>query len=229
MAVENPWQEHWGSEYDPVFKHGMVERVLKALDGSGQIGNVVLDMCSGRHPVSKVLRKPGRKILEVDIASSGGGEKTFKRIVADAEQPSSNFGHKRAAVQAARFLGLKDLRNLGTEHIDTAIFSDSLPYIDYQAVIRNTDIYLKVGGKVVIFNWPLRGFDAKHGNLFSDYGVKDNRDLTQFLKGQMGYQVIDTMELDRPDHEGGGIDYYLLPPGKKGEYILAEKVERKKL
>lgn len=229
MVAENPWQEHWGSEYDPVFKHGTVETLLKVLDGKSQIGSVVLDFGSGMHPVSKALRKPGRKILEVDIASPGGGREAFKRIAADAEQPSSSFGHKRAVVQAARFLGLKNLRDLEPGQVDTAIFSDILSYVDYQAAIRNADVYLKVGGKVIIFNWPLRGFDARHGNLFSDRGVKDNRDLTQFLKRQMGYHIADTMELDRPEHEGGGIDYYLLPPGMKSELILAEKVERAKL
>jgi hypothetical protein len=229
MGEKNPWQEHWGGGYDPVFKLGTVEKMLEALDGRNQIGNVVLDVGSGRHPVSKALRKPGRKILEADIASSGGGEETFKRIAVDAEQPSSSFGHKKAVVKAARFLGFKDLRDLEPEQVDTAIFSDILSYVDYQTAIKNVDIYLKVGGKVIIFNWPLRGFDAKQGNIFSERGVKDNRDLTQFLKSEMGYQVKDTIELDRPEHEGGGIDYYLRPPGMKSEFILAEKTERVKL
>ncbi len=58
------------------------------------------------------------------------------------------------------------------------VFADLLNYVDFRKVLRGFGNYLKPGGRMVIVNLPMRG----NQSLFSDKGLKDNRELYEFLQ-----------------------------------------------
>ena len=53
-----------------------------------------------------------------------------------------------------------------------------LNYVDFRKVLNGFTEYLKPGGRIIVFNLPNRG----NGLLFSDNGLKDNRQLYAFLE-----------------------------------------------
>jgi hypothetical protein len=53
-----------------------------------------------------------------------------------------------------------------------------LNYVDFRKVLKGFAEYLKPGGRIIVFNLPNRG----NGLLFSDKGLKDNRQLYAFLE-----------------------------------------------
>jgi hypothetical protein len=76
------------------------------------------------------------------------------------------------------FLGINPKTEAKTQRADTIVFSDTLNYVDFREVLNGFGNYLKPGGRIIVFNLSNRG----HGLLFSDMGLKDNRQLYTFLE-----------------------------------------------
>ncbi|MBV8214121.1 MAG: hypothetical protein JOZ08_12980, partial [Verrucomicrobia bacterium] len=61
-GVANPWQEYWGETYAPELKQRLLKPLLDDLEKEGKIGNLIVDIGSGAHPVTRLLAtRPGRK------------------------------------------------------------------------------------------------------------------------------------------------------------------------
>ncbi len=61
---------------------------------------------------------------------------------------------------------------------DTIVFSDTLNYMDFRKVLSGFAKYLKPDGRIIVLNLPYRG----NCSLFSEKGLKDNRQLYAFLE-----------------------------------------------
>jgi len=62
--------------------------------------------------------------------------------------------------------------------VDTIVVSDTLNYVDFRKVLSACAKYLKPNGRVIVLNLPYRG----NSSLFSEKGLKDNRELYTFLE-----------------------------------------------
>jgi hypothetical protein len=88
-------------------------------------------------------------------------------------------------LRACRFLAMDPKAAAGhLEQVDTIVVSDLLNYVDFRKVLGAFGKYLKPGGRFIVNNLPMRGNQA----LFSDKGLKDNRDLYQFLEEE-GFEI----------------------------------------
>lgn len=71
---------------------------------------------------------------------------------------------------------------------DLVLYSEVLAYVDFRRTMKWFDGYLKPGGFVLIVNKPGRGF----ASVFSEDGVKGNRELTDYLFSDLGYDELFT-------------------------------------
>ena len=142
---------------------------------------MIVDDGSGASPVTRLLKaKPGRKWVCVDIAADNSRLPDELRIRLDAEK-IGQFGtlsFRKALLRVCEFLGIDPQAEAKTERADTIVFSDMLNYVDFRKVLHEFAKYLKPGGRIIVFNLPNRG----NGLLFSDNGLKDNRQLYAFLE-----------------------------------------------
>ncbi len=180
-ADSNPWQRYWGGTYGPELKQWLLKPVFEELERAGKLGDVVVDAGSGAMPVTKFLpAKAGRKRILVDIAADNLRDGDQQRIRLDAEKVGDvgALSFRKALVRVCRFLGLDPKAAANRGGADTMIFSDLLNYVDFRKVLGGFANYLKPGGRIIVINLPMRGNQA----LFSDKGLKDNRDLYRFLE-----------------------------------------------
>jgi SAM-dependent methyltransferase len=177
----NPWQEYWGESYAPELKHRLLKPIFGKLEAEEKIGNLIVDVGSGASPVTQPLKaKLGRKLLCVDIASDNHGSLDDLRIRLDAEK-IGQFGtlsFRKAILRVCAFLEINPRTEAKTERADTIVFSDTLNYVDFRRVLNGFATYLKPGGRIIVLNLPYRG----NRFLFSDKGLKDNRQLYSFLE-----------------------------------------------
>ena len=179
-SAENPWQYYWGSAYGPDLKQWLLKPVFEELERAGNLGALIVDAGSGAVPVTDFLpARPGRKRILVDIAADNACSANEQRIRLDAEKVGdpAALSFRKALVRASRFLGTDPKATLPAR-ADTVVFSDLLNYIDFRKVLRSFSTFLKPGGRFVIVNLPIRG----NQSLFSDKGLKDNRDLVAYLE-----------------------------------------------
>jgi hypothetical protein len=179
----NPWQQYWGESYGSESKQQLLLKpVFTKLETEKKIGNLVIDVGSGALPVTQLLKaKPARKRICIDIAADHVGSLNDLRIRLDAEK-AGQFGSlsfRKALLSVCAFLGINPKTEAKTERADTIVFSDMLNYVDFRKVLNGFGKYLKPGGRIIVFNLPNRG----NGLLFSDKGLKDNRELYAFLEG----------------------------------------------
>jgi SAM-dependent methyltransferase len=177
----NPWQQYWGESYGPELKRWLLEPVFGKLETEGKIGNLIIDVGSGASPVTRLVKtKPGRKRICVDIAADDVGSPDELRIRLDAEKVGQfrTLSFRKALLRVCAFLEINPRKEAKTERADTIVFSDTLNYVDFRKVLREFAKYLKPSGRITVLNLPHRG----NRLLFSDKGLKDNRQLYAFLE-----------------------------------------------
>jgi len=178
---DNPWQRYWGGTYGPELKQWLLKPVFEELEKAGKIGDLVVDAGSGATPVTKFLpARPGRRRILVDIAADNGRSADHQRIRLDAEKVSDTgaLSFQKAMLRVCRFLGMDPKGDASRRGADMMVFSDLLNYVDFRKVLRGFADYLKPGGRMIVVNLPMRG----NQDLFSEKGLKDNRDLYGFLE-----------------------------------------------
>jgi len=177
----NPWQEYWGESYGPELKQRLLKPVFDKLETEEKIGNLIIDVGSGASPVTRLLEpKPGRKRVCVDIAADNGRSVDELRIRLDAEKVGQ-FGalsFRKALLRVCIFLGINPKTEEKTGRADTIVVSDTLNYVDFRKVLTGFAKYLKPDGRIIVLNLPFRG----NRSLFSDKGLKDNRELYALLE-----------------------------------------------
>ena len=177
----NPWQQYWGESYGPELKQRLLKPVFDKLETEEKIGNLIIDVGSGASPVTQLLKtKPARKRIGVDIAADNVGSLDDLRIRLDAEMVGQfgTLSFRKALLRVCAFLEINPKTDGKTERADTIVFSDTLNYVDFRKVLNGFAKYLKPDGRIIVLNLPHRGNHL----LFSDKGLKDNRQLYAFLE-----------------------------------------------
>ncbi len=179
---DHQWQRYWGESYGPDLKQWLLKPVFEELDRAGKIGNLIVDAGSGAAPVTKFLpARAGRKRILVDIAADNARAVDQQKVRLDAEkvgEPGA-LSFRKALLRVCNFLGM-DPRGERNGGADMMVFSDLLNYVDFRKVLGGFARYLNAGGRIVVCNLPMRG----NQELFSEKGLKDNRQLYQFLEEQ---------------------------------------------
>jgi SAM-dependent methyltransferase len=178
--VANPWQEYWGETYAPELKRQLLKPLFESLEKEGKVGKLIVDIGSGAHPVTRlVATRPGRKRVCIDIAADNRGSVEELRLRLDAEKIGQlcRLSFRKALLRVCTFLEINPRKGAETQHADTIVISDTLNYVDFRKVLRGLASYLKPNGRIIILNLPYRG----NHSLFSDLGLKDNRQLYAFL------------------------------------------------
>lgn len=178
---ENPWQEYWGETYAPDLKRTLLKPIFDELDKAGKIGDLVVDIGSGSRPVTRLLEaRPGRKRVCIDIAADSGVASNEIRLRLDAEQLGEirRVSFLRALFEVCAFLGINPRKEKEIQRADTMVVSDTLNYVDFRKVLSGFASYLKPNGRIIILNLPYRG----NQSLFSERGLKNNRELYAFLE-----------------------------------------------
>ncbi len=177
----NPWQEYWGESYGPELKQRLLKPVFDKLEIEENIGDLIIDVGSGAAPVTKLLKtKPARKLICVDIAADNVESSYDLRIRLDAEKVGEfkTLSFRKAILTVCGFLEINPKTEAITDRADTIVFSDTLNYVDFRKVLSSFSKYLKPDGRFIVLNLPYRG----NALLFSDKGLKDNRQLLSFLE-----------------------------------------------
>jgi SAM-dependent methyltransferase len=176
----NPWQEYWGESYSPELKLLVLKPVFGQLESEEKIGNLIVDVGSGASPITRQLKtRPGRKRVCVDIAADNGRSLDELRIRLDAEKVGQfgTLSFRKAILRVCAFLEINPKTDKEVERADTIVVSDTLNYVDFRKVLNGFAKYLKPNGRIIVLNLPYRG----NSSLFSDNGLKDNRQLYAFL------------------------------------------------
>ena len=157
------------------------------LEKEGKVGNLIVDVGSGAHPVTRLLAaRPGRKRICVDIAADNGESVDELRLRVDAEKIGQldQLSFRKARLRACVFLKIDLRTDTDFQRADTMVISDTLNYVDFRKVLSGLASYLKPNGRIIILNLPYRG----NQSLFSDLGLKDNRQLYPVLE-EHGFEI----------------------------------------
>jgi hypothetical protein len=197
--VANPWQEYWGETYAPELKRRLLKPLFDDLEKEGKIGDLIVDIGSGAHPVTRLLAtRPGRKRVCVDIAADNRGSVDELKLRLDAEK-IGQFGQlsfRKALLRICSFLEIDLRKDEVAQQADTMVIADTLNYVNFRKVLSGLASYLKPNGRIIILNLPYRG----NHSLFSDLGLKDNRQLYPFLAEQ-GFEIEHKGFPKRPRNE----------------------------
>jgi hypothetical protein len=198
-GVANPWQEYWGDTYAPELKQRLLKPVLDDLEKEGKVGNLIVDIGSGAHPVSRSLAaRPGRKRVCIDIAADNGESIDELRLRLDAEKIGqlNRLSFCKALLRVCVFLKIDLRKDAEIQRADTVLIADTLNYVDFRKVLSGLTSYLKPHGRIIILNLPYRG----NQSLFSDLGLKDNRQLYPVLEEE-GFEIEQKLFPKRPRNE----------------------------
>jgi SAM-dependent methyltransferase len=177
----SPWQQYWGESYGPELKSQLLRPVFDKLETEKKLGDVIIDLGSGASPVTRLLKtRSGRKRICVDIAADNVQSSDELRVRLDLKEVGhcASMAFRKAMLRVCAFLGINPRMVEERERVDLIVMSDILNYVDFRAVLSAFANYLKPEGRIIVFNLPYRG----NGLLFSDRGLKDNRQLFEFLK-----------------------------------------------
>lgn len=197
--VANPWQEYWGETYAPELKHRLLKPLLDDLEKEGKIGDLIVDIGSGAHPITRLLAaKQGRKRVCIDIAADNRESVDELRLRLDAEKIGQldRLSFRKALLRVCVFLKIDLRKDAEIQRADTMVISDTLNYVDFRKVLRALASYLKPNGRIIILNLPYRG----NQSLFSDLGLKDNRHLYPVLE-EHGFEIEHKLFPKRPRNE----------------------------
>jgi SAM-dependent methyltransferase len=178
---DTPWQRYWGDAYGLDLKQWLLKPLFEKLEHEGKVGDLIVDVGSGARPVSRFLPpRPGRKRILVDVAAENCASADEQKIRLNAEkiaQPAA-LSFRKALLRVCNFLEIPPAAPANAIGADTIVFSDLLNYVDFRKVLRGFARFLKPDGRIVIVNLPMRGNES----LFSEKGLKDNRQLYEFLE-----------------------------------------------
>jgi len=177
---DTPWQQFWGEAYGLQLKRWLLKPVFEMLEAEGKIGCLVVDVGSGAQPVTQFLPPaPARKRILVDVAADNRRFEAGQKIRLNVEKVGDlgALSFRKALVRVCRFLEVRPGTDPGAQGADMMVFADLLNYVDFRKVLRGFACYLKPEGRIIIVNLPIRG----NQSLFSAEGLKDNRQLYQFL------------------------------------------------
>jgi SAM-dependent methyltransferase len=195
----NPWQEYWGETYAPELKQRLLKPLFIELEKEGKIGNLIVDIGSGAQAVTRLIEpRPGRKRVFVDIAADNRGSADELRLRLDVEKIGhpEQLSFRKALLRVCAFLQINPRNEAEIHRADTMVISDTLNYVDFRKVLSGIASYLKPNGRIIILNLPYRG----NHTLFSDLGLKDNRQLYPFLEEQ-GFEIEHKAFPKRPRNE----------------------------
>jgi hypothetical protein len=198
-SVANPWQEYWGETYAPELKQRLLKALFAELEKEGNVGDLIVDIGSGAYPVTRLLAtRPGRKRVCVDIAADNRGSVDELKLRLDAEKigQSGQLSFRKALLRVCAFLQINPRKEAEIQRVDAMVISDTLNYVDFRKVLTGLASYLKPNGRIIILNLPYRG----NHTLFSDRGLKDNRQLYPFLEEQ-GFEIEHKAFPKRPRNE----------------------------
>jgi hypothetical protein len=198
-GVANPWQEYWGGTYAPELKQRLLKPLLDDFEKEEKVGNLIVDIGSGAHPVTRLLAaRPGRKRVCVDIAADNGESVDELRLRLDAEKIGQldRLSFRKALLRVCVFLKIDLRTDTEIQRVDTMVISDTLNYVDFRKVLSGLASYLKPNGRIIVLNLPYRG----NQSLFSDRGLKDNRELYPALE-ELGFEIEHKLFPKRPRNE----------------------------
>ncbi len=191
------WSHCWGDVYGHEYKLQDVLPVLDRFDAERGLGEVILDVGSGKHLYLDMLTRP-HSIVAVDIA--GAAEKNgsvFDGVpLSRAKVLGAQYDIRKITDSSARetrsvlakvggFLGVDCQQGDSQRQIDTVYFGDIFNYLDYPVVLNGISRYMKVGGKVAIANQPGRGY----GHLFAPERPQNNTELLMTLE-KLGFELL---------------------------------------
>lgn len=176
----NLWREKWGNTYDRDFKRKVMGNLLERMSIKGRIGQVVLDVGSGKEPVSKLIPEP-KKVITIDVGGTlalPGNNLHLQYDFEDLSQKREPIS-SQATDEIAKFLGREPQEIRQNPWADTIIMADILNYVPYEATLNTSSKLLRPGGRIVIFNKPGRGYSK---DLFSENGLKINSELFEEIE-----------------------------------------------
>ena len=198
-GVANPWEEYWGETYAPELKQRLLKPLLDDLEKEGKLGNLIVDIGSGANPVTRLLATmPGRKRICVDIAADNGEsvDELMLRMDAEKIEQLDRLSFRKALLRVCLFLKIDLRTDPDIQRADTMLISDTLNYVDFRKVLSGLTSYVKPHGRIIILNLPYRG----NQSLFSDLGLKDNRQLYPVLE-EHGFEIEQKLFPKRPRNE----------------------------
>ena len=183
-------------QYDPAWKDENVVPVLKEMSEKGELGEVVVDVGAGH---SSLVRNLANKhtVGTMDIVRPSPTSPEHFAIQADLrslDKPKRRT--KKDLLQAAHVLKERGL----PRQVNTFVLADTLNYIDYRKLLKELDIVLAPGGRLIIINEPGLG----PGEFMEPNATRlhRNSELLSFLESPvprgMGYFI------ERPRHRDSG-------------------------
>jgi len=205
------WENIWGYDYNSKNEAEFTNDFLARLEKEGKIGDVVVDIGSGAHPLSDIIKRervksrmrelreeerpPEVKAITVDIAGDRRAPGHLKYDV-DNLKGEKLYSTNKAILKVCRELGIDPRTDTDPEKVDTIVLSKILCYVDYQSIIPALAKYLKINGRFIIINNGDKGYKK----LMAPGGVKSNDELLSFLEG-LGLEIE---EKDYPYQEEDG-------------------------
>jgi SAM-dependent methyltransferase len=209
----NQWQQYWGESYGPELKQWMLAPVFDRLEAEGKIGDLIIDVGSGALPVTGILKPtPARKRICVDIASDNvaSGDTLGVRLDAEKAGQLEDLSFRKVLLRACAFLEINPRTEIQTELADTMVFSEVLNYVDFRKVLQGFSNFLKPGGRMIVINLPFRG----NRSLFSERGLKDNRQLYAFLE-ELDFETEFKAFPKKPPQEADESEEFIVLVAKK--------------
>ncbi len=188
------WEQAGGaSDYNAEWKEKITGYLKKILKREGiEIGSVIIDLGSGKRPVSEHIAPPDSKVIYVDFNApeKDHAHNQHVHIQRDIHTllDDDSFSAKRSSVEVAKFLDVAP-RSDDRERVDTVIISDILNYVPSEKTLGKIHTYLKPNGIVIILNQPGRTFDYASHTL-SPEGASNNKNLKSFLTDTLGMSPL---------------------------------------
>lgn len=201
--VESVFSKDWesGHEYDIELLYEQVVPILNRLRQEKKLGTVVADIGCGPYGVSSLIDYPEAKIIRVDIAAPDMQKESIRQFKADLRNiQKPTFAEKRQLVKTRKWLGdYHSSEEKDQPVVDTAILSAVLNYLPYKIVLPELIKYIKVGGRMLIFNAPKRG-GFTHSSVFHPQRAADNIQIVHTLEKDL------SMDIEIANFEGMNIE-----------------------
>lgn len=181
------WAKAWGVNYLQGPEIDALNSTIQKLADEGKIGKTILDIGSGKNPVSRLIPfHPDRKLITLDLHGKENESAAHLHIRLDAEIIGDQEQQevRTAIAKVAKFLDIQSEIPCNTQQIDTIILSQILNYVDYKNLLEACKKYLKPGGHIIIMNKPGFGYFS----LTKPTGLRFNDDFNVAAK-ELGYSI----------------------------------------
>ena len=141
-----------------------------------------------------------------------GSMRQFIADLRNIERPS--FAEKRELANTRKWLRGHDIPVKNEPVVDTVILTAVLNYVPYKKVVPEILKYVKVGGRLLIFNSPDRG-GFTHSQVFSPERAVDNMQIVSLLEKEL------QMDVETATFEGMSVEELgKLPRKTKVRHII---------